>query len=238
MAKVPFTIDENTIAHMIETRDFHLQEAQKIDNALAVFRSISAKIVKVTASIKGAKSRAAQHGHQTSGQPTAKEWVQQHADLTTASPKQEIERLSTLATQHGYRIAAPGLQAAFYVVRSEKGVSKVRAERGSKPKAQTKTKAQTKWQAQYALKKSGDTPINRVRQVFQEESGPLSADAVIQKSKLHEVLLGKPSYTPNVAARVLAKMTVDKELKHTKDGWVAYKVKPPVTVANDNGARA
>jgi len=109
-------IGPDTLDQMLQMRDHHLNEAKKIDDALAVFRDVArvagkalALTEKVRARVTGIKRDRRQFG--------AKAIVEQHANFDAPAPMREIDRLMEIGESQGVASTRGAYSAAFYQVK-------------------------------------------------------------------------------------------------------------------------
>jgi hypothetical protein len=199
-----FNID---VAQLYEMRDHYLREAQRIDEAIVMFRGF-AKIAKRAAVVTGRTQARAVHERATPGtaaheRGTTKTFIERHANLTTANPRAERKRLEALAEKQGLGLSPRAIESAY---------NRARTAATSRRKSD--------------LKKKGDRAIDRFRRVFATSNGtPLTRDEVIAKSKLAEI--SNPRFVRQSAAKVLEALVRYKEIKPKGDGYIAGKLQPP-----------
>ena len=109
------TIGPDTLDQMLQMRDYHLSEAEKIDNALAVFREVARVAGKALALTD--KVRARVTGVRRERQLGAKSIVEQHANFDAPTPMREIDRLMAIGESQGVTSTWGGYSAAFYNVK-------------------------------------------------------------------------------------------------------------------------
>src|SRR3954471_4248210 len=125
-------------AHLLTQRAHHAEQLRRIDDAISLLKDAGKVAVKASKMAGKVQARA---GLSPSGrpQPTATAYVQEHADLRAESPKAEVMRLFRKARSEGFAIGEPGLQAAFYALRSGKATYSAAGKRsGSTPHSHAK----------------------------------------------------------------------------------------------------
>jgi len=175
---------------------------------------------------------------------SAKSYVERHGDLKAEKPSIEIRRLVAQAAAEGLSYNQPAVSSAYFAARkaAQLGITpweirkRGRPGKPGRPKKQA-APAMSKSQRLRLRTMSGDTVTNRVRRVLQEHgSGALTRADIQEQAKVSELVEAR--HAAASTAKALEAMARNKEVKQTKDGWVAYKLQPPTPPATDNGARA
>ena len=168
-------------------------------------------------------------------------FVQQHAHITpTRRRRDDIQRLMTLAQQHGLTPARKALETAWDRHKqhlAEKGALAKPHARGAVPGSKQQPHGMSKSQVQRQRTLAGDRPMDRIRTLFASVGDKaLSREEIADQAKLSEVTRDV-RYTQQTAAMALKTLLKRKEVRHTKDGYVAHKLQLPQP-ASSNGAQA
>lgn len=244
MAKVEFT--DTTLQQLIEERDQCLARARRIDDALDLLRGVGKRGTQVARLMDKVREQAT--GEPRERPISAREFMKQHADINAKHPSDEARRVMELATAQGLRFKYPAMASAFFAVRTEARTGmtthqRMLARKGKsvgRPKQAKVAKPAlglSKYQQKRARAASGDTVSSRLRAVLQRTGDKVVTREFLQTEARIAEIVPDARYTAAGTAKALEAMARNKEVKKTKDGWVAHKLQPQ-TVANDNGAQA
>lgn len=122
------TLNDSTITQLLQTRDYHLNEAKRIDDALDILRNVgrlAQKAIRITGSVR---ERATGIPSQQQ-QPSARAFAEQHMQRYS-SPAEEARRLMALGEQQGFTFQKAAMLSALQLIRTQGGV---RSQQYAKP---------------------------------------------------------------------------------------------------------
>jgi hypothetical protein len=151
---------------------------------------------------------------------TSRSFAQQHGNLD-APNYGEAKRLAALAAAQGHPLTQRSFESVLRRMKRERG-------RG-------RSKFAVKSRQAREQKQRGARPIDYVREVFRSTDGPVTRDQVVDQAQLRE-RTRNPKFVNVSATKILEAMVRAKEIKATKEGYVAYKLQP--AQASSNGAEA